>query len=133
LLEKMSKLEMVRGLSPISHAKQFYDTSMLAKHHHGAFLKQSKYDADKALELVHGDLYGPIKPRQTILLLIDDAPCYMWVALLVAKSEAAAEKECGHKLRVLRTNNGGEFTVAEFATYCTDEGVTRHFSEPYTP
>jgi hypothetical protein len=99
LLEKMSKLEMVRGLSPISHAKQFYDTSMLAKHHHGAFLKQSKYHADKALELVHGDLYGPIKPRQTILLLIDDAPCYMWVALLVAKSEAAAEKECGHKLR----------------------------------
>jgi hypothetical protein len=52
----------------------------------------------------------------------------MWVVLLTAKSEAssaikciqaAAEKECGRKLRVLRTDNGGEFTA-----YCTDEGIT---------
>jgi hypothetical protein len=34
---------------------------------------------------------------------------------------------------VLRTDNGGEFTAAEFATYYADEGVTRHFSVPYTP
>jgi transposase InsO family protein len=62
--------------------------------------------------------------------------------LLIAKSEtssaikriqAAAEKECGHKLRVLRTDSGGEFTAAEFAAYCADEGITRHFSTPYTP
>jgi transposase InsO family protein len=62
--------------------------------------------------------------------------------LLTAKSEAssaikciqaAVEKECGHKLRVLRTDNGGEFTAVEFAAYCVDEGITRHFSAPYTP
>jgi transposase InsO family protein len=23
--------------------------------------------------------------------------------------------------------------MAEFAAYCADEGVTRHFSAPYTP
>jgi hypothetical protein len=66
----------------------------------------------------------------------------MWVVLLIAKSEAlsaikriqaAAEKECGCKLWVLRIDNGGEFTVAEFVAYCADEGVTRHFSVPYTP
>jgi hypothetical protein len=56
----------------------------------------------------------------------------MWVALLVAKSEAvgairriqAAAEECGRKLRVLRTDNGGEFTAVEFAAYYADEGVT---------
>jgi hypothetical protein len=51
--------------------------------------------------------------------------------LLTAKSEAlsaikriqaAAEKECSRKLRVLRTDNGGEFTANEFAAYCADEG-----------
>jgi hypothetical protein len=66
----------------------------------------------------------------------------MWIVLLTAKLEAssaikriqaAAEKKCGRKLRVLRTDNGGEFTAAKFATYCDDEGVTRHFSAPYTP
>jgi hypothetical protein len=143
----MSKLEMLCGLPTINHANQFCDTCVLAKHRRGAFPKQSKYHADKALELVHGDLYGPVKLAtlggwRYFLLLVDDATLYMWVALLAAKSEAAgairriqaaAEKECGHKLKVLRTDNGGEFTAVEFATYYADEGVTRHFSVPYTP
>jgi hypothetical protein len=34
---------------------------------------------------------------------------------------------------VLRTDNGGEFTAAEFASYCADEGVQRHNSAPYNP
>jgi hypothetical protein len=134
----MGRLEMVRGLPSISHAEQFCDTCVLAKHRHGVFPKQSKYHADKALELVHGDLCRSVKPatpggRRYFLLLVDDATRYMWVVLLIAKSEAssaikhiqaAAEKECGRKLRVLRTDNGGEFTAAEFTAYCADEGIT---------
>jgi transposase InsO family protein len=146
-LEKMDRLEMVRGLPLISHTEQFCDTCVLAKLRRGVFPKQSKYRADKALELVHDDLCGPIKPatpggRRYFLLLVDDATRYMWVVLLTVKSEAssdikriqaAAEKECGRKLRVLRTDNGGEFTAAEFVAYCADEGISRHFSAPYTP
>jgi hypothetical protein len=64
----------------------------------------------------------------------------MWVAFLAANSEAAgairciqavAETEGSRKLRVLSTSNDGEFTATEFAAYCTDEGVTRHFSVLY--
>jgi hypothetical protein len=56
----------------------------------------------------------------------------MWAVLLDTKAaavdaikrhQAAAEKECGHKLRVLRTDNGGEFMAAEFAAYCANEGI----------
>jgi transposase InsO family protein len=146
-LEKMGRLEIVRGLPLISHAKQFCDTCVLAKHRRGGFPKQSKYRVNKALELVHDDLCGPVKPatpggRRYFLLLVDDATRYMWVVLLTAKSEAssaikpiqtAAEKECRRKLRVLRIDNRGEFTMAEFTAYCVDEGITRHFSAPYTP
>jgi transposase InsO family protein len=137
-LEKMGKLEMVHGLSLISHAKQFCDTCVLAKQRRDAFLKQSKYRSDKALELVHGDFCVPVKSatpsgRRYFLLLVDNATRYMWVALPVTKSEAtsairriqaAADKECGRKLKVLRTDNGGEFTAAEFTAYYADEGVT---------
>jgi transposase InsO family protein len=56
----------------------------------------------------------------------------MWVMVLDSKGEAA-EAECDCKLRVLRTDNGGEFTVAEFTSYCTDEGVQRHYSTSYSP
>jgi transposase InsO family protein len=47
--------------------------------------------------------------------------------------QAAAEKECGRKLWVLRTDNGREFTAVEFTAYCADGWITRHFSPPYTP
>jgi transposase InsO family protein len=66
----------------------------------------------------------------------------MWVLVLGSKGEAAdairrtqaaAEAECGRKLRVLRTDNSGEFTTTEFASYCADQGIQRHYSAPYSP
>jgi len=80
--------------------------------------------------------------RHFFLLLVDDAMRFMWVSLLTAKSitadaikrvQAEAEKACRRKLLVLRTDNGREFTAAEFADYCADEGITRHYSAPYSP
>ena len=70
---------------------------------------------------MHGDLCGPVTPatpggRRYFLLLIDDLSRYMWVVVLRSKGEAAdtirhaqaaAEVECGRKLCVLRTDNGG--------------------------
>jgi transposase InsO family protein len=96
---------------------------------------------------MHGDLCGPVTPatpggRRYFLLLIDDFSCYMWVVILSSKGEAtnsirraqaAAEAKCDRKLRVLRTDNGDEFTTAEFASYDVDEGVQRHYSMPYNP
>jgi len=65
----------------------------------------------------------------------------MWAVLLDTKGAAAdaikhhqaAAEECGRKLRVLRMDNGGEFTAAEFAAHYVDEGIQRHFTAPYTP
>jgi transposase InsO family protein len=96
---------------------------------------------------VHWDLCGPVTPstpggRRYFLLLVDDLSRYMWVEVLGSKGEpanaithaqATAEAECGCKLRVLRTDNGDEFTTTEFTLYCADEGVQRHYSAPYIP
>jgi transposase InsO family protein len=96
---------------------------------------------------VHRDLCGPVTPatprgRRYFLLLIDDLSRYMWVVALGSKGEAtdairhtqaAAEAECSRKLRVLRTDNGGEFMAAEFTSYYADKGVQRHYSVPYSP
>ena len=74
--------------------------------------------------------------------MVDDASRFMWAVLLpskdaaadaVKKIQAATEKESGRKLRVLRTDNVGEFTVAEFVDYCAGEGIQRHFSVPHSP
>ena len=66
----------------------------------------------------------------------------MWLQLLTSKDEAAAaikkfkmrtEAESGKKLRVPRTDRGGEFTSVEFVAYCADQGVVRHHTVPYSP
>lgn len=41
--------------------------------------------------------------------------------------------ETGCKLRVLRTDRGGEFTSVEFGLYCANEGVARQLMAPYSP
>jgi hypothetical protein len=65
----------------------------------------------------------------------------MWVVILGSKGEAtdairpaqaALEAECGRKLRMLRTDNGGEFTAAEFVSYYVNEGVQHHYSVLYS-
>ena len=75
------------------------------------------------------------------MLLTDDLSRYMWVMVLGSKgkaadairsTQAATEAECGHKLRVLCTDNGSKFTAIEFTSYCA-EGIQRHYSTPYSP
>ena len=96
---------------------------------------------------MHGDLCGSVTlatlgGRRYFLLLVDDLSRYMWVMVLgskgeaadaIRRSQAAVEAECGRKLRVLRTDSGGEFTTAEFASYYANEGIQRHYSTPYSP
>ncbi|XP_076917265.1 uncharacterized protein LOC143577272 [Bidens hawaiensis] len=41
--------------------------------------------------------------------------------------------ESGYKFGIFRTDNGGEFTSCEFSKFYTSEGITRHYSTPYTP
>jgi transposase InsO family protein len=136
---------MVIGLSAIEE-KQGCDTCIITKQRRAPFPAKANYRADAPLDLVHGDLCGPITPatpsgRCFFLLLVDDATRYMWLTLLSAKGDAvlaikavkaAAELEVGRPLRVLKMDNGGEFTAKVFAEYCSNKGVQRHFSAPYT-
>ena len=106
--------------------------------------------ADGSVVEIHGHgtvVCGPITPatpggRRYILLLVDDYNRFMWVLLLASKDEAeraivkqqaAAEVDCGHKLRVLRMDHGGEFTSATFYKHYDEKGVKRHLKAPYSP
>ena len=43
------------------------------------------------------------------------------------------ENQIGKKIRVLRTNNGGEYTSNEFMEYCSAEGIKKEHTVPHTP
>jgi transposase InsO family protein len=146
-LKELARHGMVRGLPRIEHVGELCDSCLAGKQRRRSFPKTARYRADEQLELVHSDLCGPITPathcgRKFFLLLVDDYSRYMWLYLLSSKAEAAAairqfkarvETETGKKLKVLRTDRGGEFNSIEFGLYCAKEGVQRHQTAPYSP
>jgi hypothetical protein len=84
-----------------------------------------------------GFLDSGIRFVSYMLLLVDDFSRFMRLALQSSKSDAeaaikkvraTAENQSGCRLRVLRTDNGGEFISMEFTHYCKEEGVERHFN-----
>jgi hypothetical protein len=67
---------------------------VLTKQRRLPFPQQSSFRVKERLELVHGDLCGPVtlatpEGRRYFLLLIDDLSHYMWVVVLSSEGEAA--------------------------------------------
>uniref|UniRef100_A0ACD5UHC9 Uncharacterized protein n=1 Tax=Avena sativa TaxID=4498 RepID=A0ACD5UHC9_AVESA len=93
-LKRLSSKEMVRGLPCLEHVEQFCDVCVVTKQRRLPFPQQASFRAKEKLELMHGDLCGPVTPatpggRRYFLLLVDDFSRYMRVVLLSSKGEAA--------------------------------------------
>jgi transposase InsO family protein len=130
---------MVHGLPLLDEVEQLCDTCLAGKHKRAPFPRQAYNRAAEPLGLVHADLCGPIDPptpggKRYLLLLVDDHSRYMWIFLLASKDQAspaikkfqaAAELESGRKLKMLRTDRGGEFTSSELGEYFAERGVQR--------
>ena len=74
------------------------------------------------------------------LTFIDDFSRYYWVYFLKHKSEvfglfkvfkALVENQSRRKLKILRSDNGGEYVNSEFIQYCEDVGIQMHNLIPY--
>jgi hypothetical protein len=118
------------GLPSIDQVDQLYDACLTDKQKRSSFPGQAQWRAEHVLELVHGDLCGPISPAtpsgSTYFLLLVDDKSLMWVSTLVTKAHAVvairefqsrAEGEFSCKLRALCTDRGGEFNSKTFTEY----------------
>ena len=146
-IKPMVTKELVVGIPSVPKEKEICASCLLGKQARQAFPKATTYRASQILELIHGDLCGPISPptaaqRRYILVLIDDHSRFMWSYLLKEKSEAfekfkgfktLVEQETREKIKIFRTDRGGEFLSQEFQAYCEKEGIIRHYTAPYTP
>lgn len=127
--------------------EQVCNNCLAGKQRRTPFPTEARERAADVLDLVHGDLCGPITPTMPsggkyFLLLVDDKSRYMWLSLLGSKDQAAssiqrlqaaAEVESGRRLKFLHTDRGGEFTSVQFGEYCTERGVQRQLTAPYSP
>lgn len=146
-MKMMIRKELVLGVPSINVEKEICQSCLRGKQVRSSFPQSTSYRAGKVLELIHGDLCGPISPQTAgrnryIFVLIDDHSRYMWTILLQEKGDAfekfkkfkaIIEAEAKTTIKTLRTDRGGEFTSMEFREFCDKTGIQRHLTAPYTP
>ena len=140
------KRGLVTGLPRISGAASPCKACVLAKHARSPF-PDHKRTATDVLALVHSDVCGPIQVNSKggaryFVTFIDDCSRYVTVYCLPSKDgvlecfkqfQTEAERQTGKKLKVLRSDNGGEYTSKAFEDYCSSKGVRHEKSVSYTP
>lgn len=126
---------------------QFCENCLEGKQARTPFPHQSQNRAEEMLELVHTDVCGKINAKslsesEYFLTFVDDRTRYVWVYPLKHKSDvfgkfcewkSMAESSFGKKLKVLRSDNGGEYTSAEFKDYLRKEGIRNQLTVPKCP
>jgi transposase InsO family protein len=128
---------MVKGLPNIHFSEGVCEGCILSKHLEEKFEKGKARRASSSLDLVHSDLMGPfphlsiIKSRY-FLNFIDDYSRYTWVYFLKKISEVfehikdfkgLVETQTGKKIKILHTDNGGEYIKKNVQNICPEAGI----------
>ncbi|PLW43098.1 hypothetical protein PCANC_14406 [Puccinia coronata f. sp. avenae] len=99
------------------------------------------------LEVVHGNIVGPITPATNtgyryFLTLVDQHTEFIKITLLKEKSNATTaivnykinyKKQTGHSLKKLIPNGGGEFCNNNLGSILIKEGIQHNMAPLYTP
>ena len=139
------KAENVVNGMRITDKKKFDCSTCIKSKMTQNFNREPDDRATKPLELVHSDLAGPIDPiardgYRYAISFVDDYSGAISVYFLKSKNEAtaAAEKFLSDSspygsVRRLRTDNGTEYTCAEFKSLMLKNKIKHEFSAPYSP
>ena len=94
------------------------------------------------LELLHIDLFGPLRTMSFGLVIIDDYSRFTWNLFLKTKNEAfdafrkrskVIQNQKGLNIVSIRSGHGGEFQNEYFEMFCEENGIHHNFSIPRTP
>lgn len=109
------------------------------------FPKKSVTRSKELLGLIHTDVCGPIEVlslggARYFVTFIDDCSRKTYIYFLRTKDEvfekfkcfkALAENETGKKIKVLRSDNGGEYVNFAFQKYLESSGIAHQTTVPY--
>lgn len=114
---------------------------------HRLTFEHRKEKSSKCGEIIHTDVCGPIEQTSLngsryFLLFKDDYSHFRFVYFLKQKSEVVekckhfvklAEKECGHPIRIIQSDNGTEYINDEMKRFLNENGIRHRRTVPYTP
>ena len=159
-MNQLMKKEMGDGMNYASgtQTQKECEACVLGKMQKKPFPKQSQPRATRPYEIVHSDVCGPMQVESKggsryMLTFTDDYSRYTTVYFFKSKNEVlskfmeyvnSVEKLTGchitklnilseEDVKVLRSDNGGEYTSNSFAKFCTEKGISHQFTVPYCP
>ncbi|CAI7925341.1 unnamed protein product, partial [Closterium sp. NIES-53] len=149
MLQKLVKDASLKGLEVKGVAKEIGSCPTCLETKFTKFPFSSGTGPAKApLALVHMDVVGPTRAPSLsgscyFLTIVDDHTRAVWVYPLKTKGEVAAavlkewmpraQRESEHKVKVIRTDNGGEFIGADFESVLKKKGIQHQVTVPYNP
>ncbi|SGY15893.1 BQ5605_C012g06692 [Microbotryum silenes-dioicae] len=126
--------------------EEFVCNACLGSKGHRLPFPDSESHSPERLGLVHSDVLSFPTPSLTgkryLVTFLDDHSRKLWAYAIDHKSDvfptfqtwlAEVELETDARLRILRTDNGGEYRSNAFTEFCQSRGIRRQYSIPYTP
>ncbi|KAK3737381.1 hypothetical protein QZH41_011519 [Actinostola sp. cb2023] len=147
-LKKLANESLVTGFDfDPKKGLDFCEACVQGKLHRCSFPTSGAKRATEPLGLAHSALCGKITPKSAggaeyFMTLTDDKTRYVWVYALKKKDEAfkkfqdwkaLVEKSSGYTLKILRSDNGGEYVSTDFDIFLKSEGVVHQTTVPKTP
>ncbi len=110
-----------------------------------ATFPRSKNRAKSVLGLIHWDICRQMSTKSLsgakyFITFIDDHSRKTWIYFLKSKDEvlcrfkkfkALVGNLIGKKIKVLHSDNGGEYVNKDFTNFCAREGIRREWEAPY--
>ena len=110
-------------------------------------LSKHEISSTSMLQIVHTDVWG-LAPLTSLfgynfyVFFIDDYTRFKWFFLLKQKSDLftvfkhfknLVENQYSTKIKVLRSDNGGEYLSSQFQSFCSNHGILHQTSCPHVP
>lgn len=109
--------------------------------------KEEGTRAKDILEIVHSDVVGPLNESsfsgsRFLVVFVDDFSRKVFAYPIKKKSEVfqkfvefknMAEKQTGRNIKIIRSDNGGEYVNGQFSTFCKDNGIIHQRTCAYSP
>jgi len=150
-LRKMANENIVYGLKSINKSidlkGDICETCAKSKLSVKPFPKAAENRENEVLSLIHTDICGPMNKQSAggaryFATFIDDYSRYTFVYFLKTRDQILnafkdfvvfAERQCGKKIKAVRSDNGREYVSRDFENFMSENGIKRQLTVPYTP
>ena len=146
-VKKLKHDNLVDGMQIQLKKAELCEPCIMGKHHRSAYPKGTAKRATEPFEIIHSDVCGPMSVKSLggssyFVSFIDDFSRFTKVYFIMQKSEVLVKfkefvnfvkNQFGKTVKVLRSDNGGEYKSRLFADYLKEEGVIHQTTVPENP